>query len=161
LRPGKKAEKGKLDFCGTVQPMINYRIRRHLLPSPSTMALLWGELAFVVVMSLCIGFMVLNGTKCPSLVISYTIIVIGPIGLLTGGIAVFLEKNNGARCLLWALTTLVFIVVSLVIAVSFDVNKTPQANAMVALICCGPVVFFTFACSIYFGLKAYPDYQRT
>jgi len=140
--------------------MINYRIRRHFIPSPSTLALLWGGIAFVMTMSLCIGFMALSGIEFPGLALSYTGIVISPLGLLSAGIAVFLEKNNGPRSLLWGITTLVLLVVSLIAAWSLGTSSYPLAGIWVAFACCGPLQFIAFVCSIYFYLKTYPDFHN-
>ncbi len=139
--------------------MFIFRLRRHLIPSPLVITLLWGGVSFVAITLLCYALMLALGSPIESPFTVIALIAFSPLTLLVAILALFVEKQNGSRALLWAFAAVLEIIIGIFYISSPVFITSISSQFFTLLFCCAPFIVPTLLLSIIFGAKAWPDFQ--
>lgn len=139
--------------------MIYYRFRRHFFPSPVSMTLLWGGLAYSVMDSICTIFTAFSTTNLKTVPLVLVISALSPLALISAVLAFFIEKQSGPRSSLWIITTVVISIATMVMMIFPIPGQTIREGMILSLLCCGPFLIISALLSLYFIIRAYPSFE--
>ena len=141
--------------------MIIYRLRRHFFPSPFSLTLLWGGLAYIIVTSICTVFTAVSTADLQALPLVLVVSAILPFAILTAVLGMFIEKNPGPRSSLWLITTCAISMASFILMVFPTPGQSIRQSIILSILCCGPFLLVSALLAAFFITRAYPQFEAS